>query len=504
MRTCAASATAAADAARAAQSAELMAEAALVLEATTDIGANTIAKQLCDEALSVLGDQDHEALEARLLAQRSHLAFYDGEQDRVESLSTAAAGLARSAGDDGALVEALHARKEACPGPAGRPERDRIATEMLDISRRTANARTAMWGTVWRIDTLVERGHIAEAADEVHALRVAAERVGGPVSAWILGRVEAFIAQAQGRYADASRAARQAFERMRPIERTPARGAHFALHCALAQHVRLPDDVTTFLLQPFEGPPRFRTMGRISRAFLSLRSGLPDGAAASYRELGPIDGWSLPVFFLHVAYVYATLVTIELGLTDDLNDLVRRLEAVRGEHIVGESIAYLGPVELALGRGALALGRVDDAIDDLSTAVSRATHAGAPGFVAEANYHLAVALRVRGEANDRDRARRVAQDADRAIRDLGMTVYTDRVATLLAELAGPEHTSNILSARERQVATLVAEGLTNRQIAGRLFISERTAQNHVQHILTKLGFTRRTQIATWRTHVGNE
>ncbi len=47
------------------------------------------------------------------------------------------------------------------------------------------------------------------------------------------------------------------------------------------------------------------------------------------------------------------------------------------------------------------------------------------------------------------------------------------------------------------MAHLVAEGLTNRQIAARLVISERTAQNHVQHILTKLGFTTRSQIAAW-------
>ena len=47
------------------------------------------------------------------------------------------------------------------------------------------------------------------------------------------------------------------------------------------------------------------------------------------------------------------------------------------------------------------------------------------------------------------------------------------------------------------MARLVAEGLTNRQIAARLVISERTAGNHVAHILTKLGFTSRAQIAAW-------
>ena len=52
-----------------------------------------------------------------------------------------------------------------------------------------------------------------------------------------------------------------------------------------------------------------------------------------------------------------------------------------------------------------------------------------------------------------------------------------------------------LSAREQTVADLVAEGLSNRQIAHRLTISERTAQSHVQHILTKWGMDNRTQIA---------
>ena len=51
--------------------------------------------------------------------------------------------------------------------------------------------------------------------------------------------------------------------------------------------------------------------------------------------------------------------------------------------------------------------------------------------------------------------------------------------------------------RERQVADLVAEGLTNKKIAARLFISPRTAQGHVEHLLSKLGFDSRAQIAAW-------
>ncbi|CAL9656554.1 ATP-binding protein [Streptomyces sp. enrichment culture] len=52
-----------------------------------------------------------------------------------------------------------------------------------------------------------------------------------------------------------------------------------------------------------------------------------------------------------------------------------------------------------------------------------------------------------------------------------------------------------LTPREREVADLIVEGLTNRQIAERLVISKRTADTHVEHILTKLGVTSRVQVA---------
>jgi DNA-binding CsgD family transcriptional regulator len=54
-----------------------------------------------------------------------------------------------------------------------------------------------------------------------------------------------------------------------------------------------------------------------------------------------------------------------------------------------------------------------------------------------------------------------------------------------------------LTRREEEVAVLIGEGLSNRDIAGRLVISQRTAQGHVENILRKLGFTSRTQVAAW-------
>ena len=54
-----------------------------------------------------------------------------------------------------------------------------------------------------------------------------------------------------------------------------------------------------------------------------------------------------------------------------------------------------------------------------------------------------------------------------------------------------------LTPRELQVARLIVGGRSNRQIATELVIPQRTAENHVEHILAMLGFTSRAQVAAW-------
>ena len=88
----------------------------------------------------------------------------------------------------------------------------------------------------------------------------------------------------------------------------------------------------------------------------------------------------------------------------------------------------------------------------------------------------------------------------------GLTMSADRVLEYaLGEgevEAEPAKEAGLLSRREREVAAMVAGGMTNRQIADRLFIAERTAEGHVERIRNKLGVRSRTEVATWAIEHG--
>jgi DNA-binding CsgD family transcriptional regulator len=77
-------------------------------------------------------------------------------------------------------------------------------------------------------------------------------------------------------------------------------------------------------------------------------------------------------------------------------------------------------------------------------------------------------------------------------------VRRDRAESLARRLQGAStRADGALTTREREVAALVADGLTNGQLADRLFISPKTAAVHVSNILAKLGLSTRAEIAAW-------
>jgi DNA-binding NarL/FixJ family response regulator len=115
-----------------------------------------------------------------------------------------------------------------------------------------------------------------------------------------------------------------------------------------------------------------------------------------------------------------------------------------------------------------------------------------PPYLAETLLHWAQFL----ETTDAAAARPRAEEAKAIATRLEM----DRVArdsSALLDRLGPPGPSTIdpLTRREREVASLVAQGRSNRDIAEHLFLSERTVETHVSRILSKLALTSRTQLA---------
>jgi two-component system, NarL family, response regulator DevR len=78
---------------------------------------------------------------------------------------------------------------------------------------------------------------------------------------------------------------------------------------------------------------------------------------------------------------------------------------------------------------------------------------------------------------------------------------TERLLTRLREGTPRDEKLESLTAREREILVLIADGLTNRQIGERLFLAEKTVKNYVSGLLAKLGMERRTQAAVYGAEI---
>lgn len=480
--------------------ADVMAEAALVTEPTFQLAIDQLIRQLCERALAALGPE-HPALKARVLARLAETCVYLFDDDTAQRTSREALGLAEQCGEPAALVAALHARQEACSGPDALDERSALAERMLTLSREMESPRVALWGHLSRIDTAFERGDLAAVMRENEAAARCAQEVRGPMARWLMLRSQAVLAQAQARFDDARRLAVKAFDTIAPVGDPSApivwsgflstTGHHVGYDAETLASNGLADDTLERVEFPTGG-----VIQALAPAHVLAEIGRLREAASIYRSLGPVAEWRPTPHATLFTYAFGILLAATLGASEDVAVLRQRLSSYRGHHVVSGvcSVAYFGPVELWLGVAAAHLDLLDDAVAELEHAAKACAVAGAAGFHAEAQYELASVLARRARPGDVTRARTLAAESARQAAALGMPPIAVKASGLITRL-DVANLSQSLTRREWEVATLVGEGLTNRQIAARLYLSERTAQNHVQHILNKLNLPNRSQIA---------
>ncbi|TDD02864.1 LuxR family transcriptional regulator [Nonomuraea deserti] len=181
------------------------------------------------------------------------------------------------------------------------------------------------------------------------------------------------------------------------------------------------------------------------------------------------------------------------------------LELFRTSIRIGRAIGYRYGAAWAiecLAWATAAQGRDDRAARLLGAAASIREILGLslPGFqpYADAHHDCEAALRARlgGEAFEAAVEQGAGLDFDEAV---AYAVEDARDPDKADTGAAPRRRAEttVLTPRELEVAGLIAQGVRNKEIAARLVISTRTAEGHVEHILTKLGLTSRTQIAAW-------
>jgi DNA-binding NarL/FixJ family response regulator len=135
----------------------------------------------------------------------------------------------------------------------------------------------------------------------------------------------------------------------------------------------------------------------------------------------------------------------------------------------------------------------------LEDAVDRFQRSGAPFEEAQARIELATSLVALGRV---DAAEREAAAARTALLELGAEAEAGRAGRLVTASAADDLPLPEVTPREREVLCLLAEGLTNRQIAERLVVSEHTVHRHVTNILRKLGLPSRTAAAAHAVRAG--
>ena len=115
--------------------------------------------------------------------------------------------------------------------------------------------------------------------------------------------------------------------------------------------------------------------------------------------------------------------------------------------------------------------------------------------------HARIALAEAVAASDPGVAVAEAYLAAETFARLGASVELDRASALLRRLGGRPtpvpHADGLLTGRERDVLTLLADGLSNPEIAKRLFLSRKTVAHHVSNLLAKLGVRNRMEAAAW-------
>lgn len=391
-----------------------------------------------EQSLALAEPDSPVSREARAFLGVGHITRGDYDQGLRISLDEVAA-----TGTDGPLSQRAHLGLAWVRMARGELNHayDAFARARL-LGNNGGSVRGALWAMGWQARIALEFGALDEAEASAAAARELALSSGltlcEPLAVWTLAEVSALRSQ--------TREAQQ-----------------------IARSLSLPSDA--YLVQ--------RVPAALARASACLGEG-PTAVAACFEELlgdatartmtADVWGWQ----------PRAVLALTHAGRLDEARALLRDMPSA-------QSPLTLARLELAEG---VRVGMEDFAAAQQMFTTARSRARGVRGVLtaALADFAESVVLRRHGQRNG---AREAARKASVAFANMGVCVYAEALGE---DDIAPDALTKLTS-QERSVARLVAQGLTNPQVAEALFLSVKTVQFHLTRVYAKLGVSGRTELA---------
>jgi len=493
---------------RARGDAELLARAAVVVRGLTMDPLMAKINLLCREALAALdagAERGHRdvadvaVLRARVQAQFA--ATTDKFTMPIDELrATRALADAEASGDTEAILLALEAQRAALGNPSHVREWIEIGERAIEQGVRTGRTDRVAWGRFCRMDAFWMLGERIALENEARA--VASERAldRDPVTAWRLELFRACLALHDGRFEVAVMLADEAFAKAARAglgdaefcdivfrtHLTPLTGADEEVDARSERYIRRMIDSGVFLAHGWLAS-FLAEHGRheeAAREWILIRPHLA--------EVPP----HVPEWMINLAGSVPLIV--RLGDLESAQYAYRELLPFAALQVTGAAhTPSLGPVSLHLAELADLLGDAASAAEHARDGLASSISVASPVFEARSRLVLA---RLARRGSRRAAAGPTAREHAAAARAIAERLGWVTLVPLLDEVLTDDRGG--LSAREFEIAGLVAAGRSNRQIAEQLFLSERTVETHIRHIFAKLEVGSRVDVAMWHASLG--
>jgi tetratricopeptide (TPR) repeat protein len=384
---------------------------------------------LLEEGLAALPDGDVQ-FRVRLLARLAGALRDEPSRERRDRLGLEAIEVARRAQDPIALAYALDGRAAAIMAEDTLDECLALGTELRDLGERIGDPERVVQGHWHRIIVHVMTGDMDEANADLEAMSELVHDLGQPVQQWQLTAARAMFALGVGQLAAAEEWIDKAFELGERAQPEMAVAVHRLQQLALRDFTGGLDDSVSELGELVAESPA-RPVFRCASAYLDAVLGRLDEAQRALDDLTRDECSVLP---FDMEWLYGMSLLAEacalLGDADAASVLYRLLDPWADFNAADHPEGIRGSLSRYLGLLTATMERWSDADRHFEDGITSNDGMGLRPWAAHTKVDYARALLARSAAGDREKARRLIDEALGTYRELGMEPHSARATAL--------------------------------------------------------------------------